>query len=133
MLTKTNEKSTGNSLFINTADEQTRVVIFSDGKAIAEKSWNGRFELSDRLLIEINQLVKKNTIEIDSIRVFPGPGSYTGLRIGVTVANFLAWSYRVPIFPADDSGNITSKQKDFILPIYLNDAQITKSRSKIKI
>ena len=130
MLMKTIEKLAGNLLFINWATDQTRIALFLDRKMVGEKIIESRSELSDKLLLEIDQLIKGNNFQIDSIAIFPGPGSYTGLRIGITTANFLAWSLKVPIYEADIDGKIVSDRRDFVLPIYLNQPHITKPKIK---
>ncbi|MEI6144252.1 MAG: hypothetical protein WCP91_01490 [Candidatus Berkelbacteria bacterium] len=127
---KTAEKSIGNSLFINCANDQTRIALFLDRKMVGEKIIESRSELSDKLLFEIDQLVRENKFEIDSISIFPGPGSYTGLRIGITTANFLAWSFKIPIYEADIDGKVINSRRDFVLPIYLNQPHITKPKIK---
>lgn len=127
MLTKTNEKSASNILFINSAQDEARIAIFKDEKNIAEERWEGK-ELSEKVLEKINQLVVKNKVKIDAIAVYPGPGSYTGLRIGITVANFLSWSLSIPIFEADADGNIRGSNNKMILPKYLRRAHITKPK-----
>ncbi|MCX6810760.1 MAG: tRNA (adenosine(37)-N6)-threonylcarbamoyltransferase complex dimerization subunit type 1 TsaB [Candidatus Berkelbacteria bacterium] len=126
---KTKGKLAGRSLFINCATDQAKIALFSDGKIIAKKIIESRSELSDKLLVEINQLAEKHHFYFESIRVFSGPGSYTGLRVGITTANFLAWSLKIPIYKADAGGNIISEKKDYILPIYLQDPHITKPKS----
>ena len=84
--------------------------------------------MSEKLLEEINQLIDKNRAKIKVVTVYPGPGSYTGLRIGITTANFLAWSLNAPIFEADADGNIQGRDKKFMLPKYLRQAHITKPK-----
>ncbi|MEI8060848.1 MAG: hypothetical protein WCG99_00965 [Candidatus Berkelbacteria bacterium] len=127
---KTVEKLAGNLLFINCATDQTRIALFLDRKMVCEKIIESRSELSDKLLLEIDQLIKGNNFQIDSVAIFPGPGSYTGLRIGITTANFLAWSLKVPIYEADTNGKVVSDRRDFVLPIYLNQPHITKPKIK---
>lgn len=127
---KRDQKRTVPYLFINCATDQTRIGLFLNGKVIGEKIIVSRSELSDKLLLKIDQLIKECKFKINSIAIFPGPGSYTGLRIGITTANFLAWSLKIPIYQADIDGKIISDRKDFILPIYLNQPHITKPKSK---
>jgi len=127
MLVKTSEKSAFSRLFINCAQDEVRIALFKNEKIIAEEYWEGR-ELSEKLLEKIDQLIGKSRAKISAIAVYPGPGSYTGLRIGITTANFLAWSFNVPIFEADADGNIQGRNKKFMLPKYLRAAHITKPK-----
>lgn len=55
---------------------------------------------SQELLNFIDNILKKNGIalnKITEIEINPGPGSYTGLRVGVSVANTLAYTLGVPV------------------------------------
>lgn len=56
---------------------------------------------SEDLLNAIDGILKKENLtlqDIDSILVNQGPGSYTGVRVGVTVVNTLGWSLDIPVF-----------------------------------
>lgn len=57
-------------------------------------------ENSQKLLPLVREALKKEKLsfkDIDSIRVNTGPGSYTGLRVGVSVAQGLGWLLGVPV------------------------------------
>ena len=48
----------------------------------------------------IEALLKDHSLELKDITAFevnPGPGSFTGLRVGITIANTLAYLLKVPI------------------------------------
>ena len=74
--------------------------------------------------------------DLESIGVFRGPGSYTGLRIGITVLNTLAESLRIPIVGATGDEwvdicleRLSQGETDkVVLPEYGADAHITKPR-----
>jgi tRNA threonylcarbamoyladenosine biosynthesis protein TsaB len=54
---------------------------------------------------KIKELLKNDNKKMDDIEgivVFKGPGSFTGLRIGITVANALAYSLTVPVVASED-------------------------------
>jgi tRNA threonylcarbamoyladenosine biosynthesis protein TsaB len=123
---KTKEKLAGRRLFINSAADQSRIVFFDNNEKVAEEIIESRSELSDKLLSSIDKLSKANNFQIEEVSVFPGPGSYTGLRIGVTTANFLAWSFQLPIYEASAEGKIMCRKKNYVLPIYLSKPHITK-------
>jgi len=72
---------------INTATHTTEICIDN-----VCKSWQANYDEAEKLLPEISRLK-----QIKKIFVVTGPGSYTGLRIGVTAANTLAYLYNAPI------------------------------------
>jgi tRNA threonylcarbamoyladenosine biosynthesis protein TsaB len=88
---------------------------------------------SNDLLPEIEKVLADKNVTLSNLRailVNIGPGSYTGVRIGVTVANTLAWSLDIPVYGFIE-GKLeetiiqakTAKAKNFshvILPYYEN-------------
>ncbi len=55
---------------------------------------------ADKILPEIEKLLKNNSTkpeELDKIIVQRGPGSYTGIRVGLTIANTLAFALKIPV------------------------------------
>lgn len=84
-------------LYIDTTKlNQTSIKIIESGEEIFSQDYVGMG--SDTLLPHLNEvfslfLPKK----IKRIFVNSGPGSFTGTRVGVSVANALAFSYKIPI------------------------------------
>ena len=55
---------------------------------------------SEDLLVFLDKILKDKKLkigDIDAILVNIGPGSFTGVRVGVTVANTLSWSLEIPV------------------------------------
>jgi len=79
-------------LYIDTSDaEKVEVVLKKDSQEIDTKVAKNRYG-SQVLLYLITDLLKMNTLEfrdLKEIEVNTGPGSFTGLRVGVSVANAL--------------------------------------------
>jgi tRNA threonylcarbamoyladenosine biosynthesis protein TsaB len=72
-----------------------------DGRAqIAYIAWEAHRQLAETIHLKIAELLSANGYELNKLRgivVFQGPGSFTGLRIGITVANALADALKLPI------------------------------------
>lgn len=84
-------------LAIRTDTSQAEIYLLDEsGKVIKQKIWEAGRELSAQLLKEITKLVPKFN-QLKSIVVYEGPGSFTGLRIGISVANALAYAQNLPI------------------------------------
>lgn len=100
------------TLRIDTTDRaQVVVELVKDGELIDVLQQTAPFG-SQVLLPSIEQLLTKNKLgvyDITKVEVNRGPGSYTGTRIGVAVANTISWAL----------GLRDTKQLD--QPIYQND------------
>lgn len=87
-------------LGIDTANTPLSVAIVKDGEVLVEENTSLAINHSLRAMPAIDELFEKVGIEpsdIDAIAVSEGPGSYTGIRIGVTIAKTLAWTLNKPL------------------------------------
>lgn len=87
-------------LGIDTANTPLSVAIVKDGVVLAEENTSIAVNHSLRAMPAIAEIVEKAGIvpaDIDKIAVSEGPGSYTGVRIGVTIAKTLAWTLDKPL------------------------------------
>lgn len=88
-------------LAIRTDSQQAEIYLLtSTGEAVASKTWQAGHQLSQQILKAITQLLAKKKValnQITGIIVYRGPGSFTSLRIGISVANALAYAQQVPI------------------------------------
>lgn len=87
-------------LYINTTDQKQVIVsLKNDGKII--DSLGERNKLGSQvLLLMIEKILKKQQfkyMDLKEIEVEKGPGSFTGLRVGVSVANSLGFSLGIPV------------------------------------
>lgn len=85
---------------IDTSNNKKIIVALSiDGKE-KEISSEASFLKSEACLPMINDLLKENNInitELDSVYVNLGPGSFTGLRVGASIANALGSLLQIPV------------------------------------
>ena len=86
-------------LFIDSHSTNFFVCLLKDGKVLSKKEHSGKNH-SEVAISLINELLSDNgltTTDLNGIIVVNGPGSFTGVRIGVTIAKTLAYSLNVPI------------------------------------
>lgn len=82
-------------LGIDTANKPLSVALVKDQQILVEESTSIAVNHSLGAMPAIEKLFKRVDMkpsEIDAIAVSEGPGSYTGVRIGVTIAKTLAWT-----------------------------------------
>lgn len=90
-------------LGINTATNKTAVALVDLQKKPADKrhsvifakTWDSNRDEAEKLIPAIPAALKKG--RPDGIIVIKGPGAFTGLRIGVTAANTLAFALKIPV------------------------------------
>ncbi len=87
-------------LCLETATEVCSVALVVDGKiADFKEDLNGQSH-SKLLTLYIDEVLKENQLkasDLDAIAISGGPGSYTGLRIGVSASKGLAYAADIPI------------------------------------
>jgi tRNA threonylcarbamoyladenosine biosynthesis protein TsaB len=89
-----------NILLINTSsNKEVKVGIEIDGKELMVTQPLDR-QKAQAVLPMIEKLLKEHKLEmkdLSGITVNPGPGSFTGLRVGITIANTLGHLLKIPI------------------------------------
>jgi len=87
-------------LNIETSTEVCSVTLASNGQLLYKKESTEGLNHSKVLTVFIDELFKENNLKtesIDAVAVSKGPGSYTGLRIGVSVAKGLCYGLSIPL------------------------------------
>lgn len=87
-------------LSIDTSNYPLGVALVNEQKVIGEHITNIKQNHSVRAMPAVEQLMKDCDIQVDQLTkivVAEGPGSYTGVRIGVTIAKTIAWSKNIPL------------------------------------
>ena len=113
--------------------------VWVDGDERTKEEWLADRELADKLIGYLrSELAKRNKTwaDITGIGVFQGPGSFTGLRIGLTVMNTIADDMSIPIIGAtgDDweakvlERLLVGESDGLVMPLYGRDANITTPR-----
>jgi len=114
-------------------------VSFVDGDWRFDDEWESGRTLAKGLLSYLQANMQKNGktwTDISGIVAFQGPGSFTGLRIGLTVLNTIADSEAIPIvgatgdnWQADGLARLAAGENDgLVMPEYGAEAHITTPR-----
>lgn len=87
-------------LTIRTDKPEAEIGLFDDDKKLAYETWQAHRQLAETIHLKIKELLESQQhglSDLEGIVAFKGPGSFTGLRIGISVANALADSLTIPI------------------------------------
>ena len=89
-----------NILCIETATIACSVALTINGEVLSKKETTEKNAHSAKLTLFIDGVLKENNIDytdLDAIAISKGPGSYTGLRIGVSTAKGLCYALDLPL------------------------------------
>lgn len=123
-------------LTIRTDKPEAEIGLHDDEKRLAYETWEAHRQLSSTILTKIRSMIEsqgKDWQDITGVVCFVGPGSFTGLRIGVTVANTIAATLEVSIAGTNGDDWITEgvqrvlsgKATKLVVPFYGRDPHIT--------
>lgn len=109
-------------LYIDTSSSYLYAAIAEDSRLLCEVKKEFGTSLSEEALPEIVNLFTKTNLsakDIDKIIVVNGPGSFTGIRIGITIAKVYAWSLNIPITTISslEAMAFLNSEYDFYVPI----------------
>ncbi len=88
-------------LAFETTAKAGSVALLEDGKLLAESYQNTGLTHSQTLMVMAEDMLKaagKTVADLTAVAVAEGPGSFTGVRIGVAAAKGLAWGAELPCF-----------------------------------
>ena len=100
------------SLIVDTATKNLYIALMDDENIIEESIFSESKEHSKNIMPQIDRILKDNHLaikDIDRIYVGIGPGSYTGVRIGVAVCKMLAWTLNIPLYEVSSLYVMSSK------------------------
>lgn len=89
-------------LFIDSATTNLVVAIINDGKIAYIYNNNDNHDTSSKMMPVLAEAFDKAELkpqDIDKIFAVTGPGSFTGIRVGLTVAKTMAYTLNIPIVP----------------------------------
>lgn len=92
-------------LTIRTDNPEAEIRLYDTGKLLEVYSWQAHRLLAETIHDKINQLLArhgKSLHDVQGVACFQGPGSFTGLRIGLSVGNAFAYALEIPIVAAID-------------------------------
>ncbi len=126
-------------LTIRTDNPAAEIGLMKDGIELETYTWQAHRELSSTLHKNITKLLSKhrlNTQNLGGVVVYEGPGSFTGLRIGISTANAIAYGLNIPVlgcsgdtWAQDGARAITKRKKgQYILPQYGAPVHITEPK-----
>ena len=131
-------------LTIRTDKPEAELGLYDDQGRIAYDAWLAHRQLAETIHAHIEKLVADAGCvlkDISGIVFFEGPGSFTGLRIGASVANALAYSFEIPIVATGESDDakiswvsagvqklLQGKSDSVALPVYGAAATVTKPK-----
>lgn len=87
-------------LTIRTDKHEAEIGLFDGKKKLAYKTWQAHRQLAETIHQKLEELLSaqgRTLRNVSGIVVYQGPGSFTGLRISMSVGNALAYSLNVPI------------------------------------
>lgn len=127
-------------LIIRTDKPEAELYLYNQHDELVNfYQWYAHRQLSDTIFTKIDELLHKNQLnlsDLSGVIVYKGPGSFTGLRIGIAVANTLSYSLNIPIIGTTGADWIqvglnklkTQNEPLVVIPEYGSDANITAPR-----
>ena len=119
------------SLFIDTSLEDVSIALVKEGKELSQIHEYIPGKHSIYVTKYISDILKNNNLSpdnVDEIIVVNGPGSFTGIRIGVTIAKMFAYIKKISIVTIT---SLKARVDDLTEQINVKDTTISEKNNKI--
>ncbi|WP_311195872.1 tRNA (adenosine(37)-N6)-threonylcarbamoyltransferase complex dimerization subunit type 1 TsaB [Antarcticibacterium sp. 1MA-6-2] len=114
-------------LCIETASTNCSVALSNgEGVVAVKEDYSLNFSHAERLHIFIQEILRENNLalsNLDAIAISEGPGSYTGLRIGVSAAKGLCFSLDIPLIAVPTLASLSHQVKEKVVVVPMMDAR----------
>jgi tRNA threonylcarbamoyladenosine biosynthesis protein TsaB len=126
-------------LTLRTDKPEAEIGLYENDGRLVYETWVAHRELAETVHKKLSEILERSDKEIADIRgvvCYKGPGSFTGLRIGLTVGNALAYAQNIPVIARQDPAWLEHGIKDILsgnddkvaLPEYGEEAKTTKQK-----
>lgn len=105
-----------NKIYIDTTSNKEVIVRLTMDDAMDEVRQEIQFNRGQVVLPIVENLLKKHSLspqDLDNVEVHAGPGSFTGVRVGVSISNALAFGLGIPV-----NGVMFDKDHKLVEPVY---------------
>lgn len=112
------------SLLINTSIHLASVVLIENSTVVSKVEEYNTNDLSTKVFFMLDNVLKESKCDLkdlNKIFVVNGPGSFTGIRIGLTIAKTVAWSLGIDLIPLSSLELMASSSNE--LTVSLIDAR----------
>ncbi|MAC94247.1 MAG: tRNA (adenosine(37)-N6)-threonylcarbamoyltransferase complex dimerization subunit type 1 TsaB [Flavobacteriales bacterium] len=114
-------------LCIETSTKVCSVALFKNDELIDFEEEDGSYSHAENLAVFIDKVLKRKSVnysDLAAVVVSKGPGSYTGLRIGVSLAKGIAYGAQIPLIAIDSLSSLAwaairrhKTEADFFIPM----------------
>ncbi len=126
-------------LLINTCQPEAELYLYDGQSREAIDKWMADRQLTESIHLHIKVMLESHGLkekDLTGIGIFRGPGSFTGLRIGHSVANAFAYGFSLPIvgtigeeWAVEAVSRLDSGENDkIVMPEYGSQARVTLPR-----
>ena len=89
------------TILLDSSDCNLAVGLAKDHQLIDFIQYEAWQRQSELMIVELEKILKRNNVtreDIDSVMCGIGPGSYTGVRISLTIAKVMALALNIPLY-----------------------------------
>ena len=104
-------------LLLDSSNKYLAVGLAKDGEVVDRIFYEAWQRQSEVMVLEIQNILKRNKIEnkdLDAVVVGVGPGSYTGVRIAITIAKTMAYALKIKLYKVSSLSLLKDREKPTI-------------------